>query len=149
MAKWIIFRVGDDKGSNFHHNNAFGGLTEILTEHWDYSGKDAPSVGYRPSISKTEETETNGWPDTYSAPGDWVVKRVETYIADSSAEYNEIVVCYCDYEPIPEGDRTWKYIPVAEVTALNFGDGTEAEEAFEKWKAENPEKVKGTRASVK
>lgn len=147
MATWIIFRASNLDDLQ-HHTNAFGGLCDIITEHWDYSGKEAPKPGYRPSISKTMNSTTNGWPDSYSGPGDWVVKKVETYVADSSAEFNKVVVCVCDYEPIPEEERPWTYIPVAEVTALNFGDGPEAEAQFEQWKAENPEKYKGTRSIV-
>lgn len=147
MGTWIIFQVGEAGNSGINPKNAFGGLTNILTEHWDYSGKEGPKVGYRPEISKTTEEETNGWPDSFRAPGDWVVSSVVSYSADAEAEaeFDRIIVCTCNYDPISEEDRPWKYVPVAPVTALSFGEGPEAEEAFRKWKEENPEKCKGTK----
>ncbi len=150
MATWIIFQAADQSFSGepqeMHRDrvDAFGSHTNILTQHWDYSCGPLPSAGYRPSISKRVESQTNGWPDTYSAPGDWVVTDVMVYDGPPGALYEMIAVCDCVYSPIPDGQRPWKYVPVGRVSADNFGDGPGAEMAFQQWKADNPDKWRGT-----
>lgn len=149
MARWIIFQAADQPFSGepaeLHRDrvDAFGSHTNILTQHWDYSGGSLPSVGYRPSISKRPGTTTNGWPDTYFAPGDWVVTDVAVYHGPPCALYDAIVVCNCVYSPIPESQRPWAYVSVGRVSSENFGDGPGAAMVFEEWQAANPGKSKG------
>lgn len=151
MATWILYRAADSdvSGEPREMSNSrttfLGGLTSILTESWDYGSNPLPKAGDRFSITKKSGHTTNGWPDTYSAPSDWVVTDVRVYETEPGADYDRIVVCTCLYAPIPEDQRQWRYCPVGQVSAVNFGDDESATQSFESFKAENPEKWKGSR----
>jgi hypothetical protein len=149
MTTLIMFRSADKSGEpqelRSKRVNAFGGLSDFLTEHIDYGNHPLPAVGYRPTITKEPGTSTNGWPDTYSGRGDWVVTDVRVYDGDPGGAFDRVVICSCLYAPLKDEDRNWRYCPVGRVSAANFGEGPEAEAAFAAFKLENPEKWKGAK----
>ncbi|EKU99737.1 hypothetical protein Lepto7375DRAFT_1805 [Leptolyngbya sp. PCC 7375] len=92
-------------------------LHSLLSQHFDCSpNAEAPEEGYRLSEYKSD-------PDAYSRqlspreaagsthhrPGPWVVTRVESYLPDLpvGTEYTEVVMCWCDYQPLLEADNPW------------------------------------------
>lgn len=147
MHTLTLFRAASDSGEPVELRNrrldGLGGLTGHITEHTDSGDSPLPHAGYRPPIPKYPGTTTNGWPDTYMGDGDWVVSDVRVYDGDPGGEFDRVVICHCLYAPLSDADRQWRFCPVAQVSAINFGDGPEAEAAFEEWKLANPEKWKG------
>ena len=147
MHTLTLFRAASDSGEpaelRDRRLDGLGGLTSNITEYTDSSDQPLPSVGYRPRISKRLDTTTNSWPDTYRGYGDWVVSDVRVYDGDPGGEFDRVVICHCLYAPLADADRQWRFCPVAQVSAINFGDGPEAEAAFEEWKSANPGKWKG------
>lgn len=82
-----------------------GGLTNILDEQWDYTGKgNLPQVGDRlRQFLRIEEFADPQFPksSTHVRDGDWVITQVERYIpADGEYSKQAIVLCYCKFEPI-------------------------------------------------
>lgn len=92
-------------------------LHSLLAQHFDCSPDgDTPDEGYRLSEYKCDpqtysrslsQREAAG--STHHRPGPWVVTRVESYLPDLpvGTEYTEIVMCWCDYQPLPEADNPW------------------------------------------
>jgi hypothetical protein len=126
MSKWIIFRA--DKGEPgsleryFYHT---GSLTKILAEHFSYSNRGIPEVGYRPPLFiQVEEAIDSQFPKgkTHWKKGDWEVVRVDVYTPEiptpQGGDYDEIVVCTCRYNPI---DTPLKPMPERQVSLDSFG----------------------------
>jgi hypothetical protein len=135
MGKWIIFRADKDQPGTldraFSHT---GSLTKILAEHFSYSDRDIPEVGYRPPIFiQVEEAIDPQFPKgkTHWKKGDWEVVRVNVYTPEipvpEGGDYDEIVVCTCRYNPI---DSPLKLMIESQVSVESF-DGDRA--AFERW----------------
>lgn len=96
-----------------------GYLTRMLAEYLDCSNKALPEPGYRPrEFACFEESVDPNFPDasTHVRWSDWEVSRVERFKPIDSAEYDEIVVCYCRYSPI---EPEWKELP--KIGALQEG----------------------------
>ena len=114
--KWIVFKRewGDKNGGDICLGNTHG-LTNILDEHWDFSGDDSPEPGYRFNervrVESLHNPDKHGW-STHYHESNWKVDRVEEYTPDVpiGTEYTTIVVCWCVYDPIdapliPVSDR--------------------------------------------
>jgi len=103
--RWIIFHAEPNQPGWENRKLPIGGLTGILNEQWDYTGSDKiPQVGERfRQFSQVKEFVDPHFPEssTHSREGDWVITRVEQYpAADSNSSKQEIVVCYCKFEPV-------------------------------------------------
>lgn len=102
---WILFQAEPDQPGWETRHLPMGGLTDILTEQWDYTGTDKlPQVGDRfRQFLKIEEFVDDRFPEssTHAREGDWVVTRVEHYPASSpDCSKKAIVVCHCRFDPI-------------------------------------------------
>ena len=78
-----------------------------------------PELGYRlREFACSEDSVDPNFPDasTHVRWSDWEVSRVERFKSVDSAEYDEVVVCYCHYSPI---EPEWKELP--EIGALQEG----------------------------
>jgi hypothetical protein len=103
--RWIIFHAEPSQPGWENRKLPMGGLTGILNEQWDYTGSDKiPQIGERfRQFLRIEEFVDSQFPEssTHSREGDWVITRVEQYLtADCNASKQEIVVCYCKFEPV-------------------------------------------------
>ncbi|MCP2729764.1 hypothetical protein [Limnofasciculus baicalensis] len=101
---WIIFEAEPNQPGWETRLNPMGGLTDILTEHRDFSSKGKiPKIGYRfPVFLRIESAAKPGnIGSTHYRQGDWVVTRIEHYPAGSpDCSVREIAVCYCQFDPI-------------------------------------------------
>lgn len=134
MRKWIVFKATgkeqDWKNRKFAHS---GSLTNIIAEHFDSSNSEIPEPGYRPpEFIRVEQFTDPQYPaaKTHYRQGDWEVVRVETYeheVGRPYAEYDLIVVCYCQYNPI---NAPLKPMPERQVSIDSFGGD---QEAYDRW----------------
>jgi len=113
VKKWIIFKTtsASSQGWKERKLQPAGHLTRILAEYLDCSNKALPELGYRPrEFACSEESVEPNFPDasTHVRWSDWEVSRIERFKAVDSAEYDEVVVCYCCYSPI---EPEWKELP--------------------------------------
>jgi hypothetical protein len=139
MGKWIIFRA--DKRQPGWENRKFEhtqSLTKILAEHFSYGDRDLPEVGYRPPefirVEQFEDPSFKG-ASTHYRKGDWEVSRVETYTPDvPMGDYDMIVVCTCQYNPI---NAPLKPMPERIVSLDSFGGD---QEAYDRWLESQKEK---------
>lgn len=130
MAKWIIFQTDGEQPGWETRRSPVGGLTGFLKEYFDFSDKPVPEPGYRfDQFIQVPEFVDPGRPlaKTHYREGDWEVTRVERYQAVNSAKYDEIVVCYCKFEPVV--NPVLHPMPQSKVTADSFG----SEEANQEW----------------
>jgi hypothetical protein len=103
--RWIIFHAEPNQPGWENRKLPMGGLTGILNEQWDYTNSDKiPVVGDRfRQFLQVEEFVDPQFPksSTHARDGDWVVTRVEQYLAIAqNSSKQEIVLCYCKFEPI-------------------------------------------------
>lgn len=139
MRKWIVFRADKRQPGwedrKLEHTQS---LTKILAEHFDSSDRDIPEVGYRPpEFIRVEQFVDPAFPlaKTHHRKGDWEVTRVETYTPDvPMGEYDMIVICICQYNPI---NAPLKPMPDRQVSIDSLGGD---KEAYEKWQKQK-EKV--------
>lgn len=100
---WIIFHAEPNQPGWEERKLPMGGLTDILNEQWDYSGR-IPEVGERfRQFLRIEEFVEPQYPQssTHSREGDWVVTRIERYPSgNADCSKREIVLCYCKFEPV-------------------------------------------------
>ena len=60
--------------------------------------------------------------------------RVDTYAANTGfEEFDEVVVAYCEYAPLPEEENPWRKSQVGQITVDSFGGDVAA---YEAWKAQ-------------
>ncbi|HAA27761.1 MAG TPA: hypothetical protein DCE56_08935 [Cyanobacteria bacterium UBA8553] len=104
--KYIIFRAdwSEEQGAENRILPHTGAITDILAEHFDSSGKSIPEPGYRfreyHTIEQFVDPKFPG-ASTHSRVGDWEVVRVEQYTPDlPTADFEAIVICYCQYSPV-------------------------------------------------
>jgi hypothetical protein len=130
MRKYIIFQADKRqpgwKDRKLQHTQA---LTWILQENWDSSDKPIPEVGDRPiefvRVEQLHDSNQHGY-STHYRQSDWEVVRVETYeheMGKPYAEYDTIVICYCQYVPI---NAPLKPMPERQVSLDSFGGDKEA-----------------------
>jgi hypothetical protein len=123
MQKYIIFRAEKRQpGWEDRKLQHTQGLTKILAEYFDSSDEPIPEVGYRPTdFVRVEECVDPLHPlaSTHYRKGDWEVVRVETFTPDIPvSEFDTIVICYCEYNPI---DAPLKPIPERQTSLDSFG----------------------------
>lgn len=96
---WIVYKTQTMDAPGWEHRQLMpsGGLTDLLSEEWDSSGR-LPAVGDRVRAYTNPQEPGNGV--THGRDGDWVVSRVQTFEDTDSGD--RVVICYCDYAPIPE-----------------------------------------------
>lgn len=135
MRKYIIFQADkkdktDWRNRKLQHTQA---LTWILAEHWDSSDKPIPEPGYRPTefvrVDSLHDPKQHG-ESTHYRKGDWEVVRVETYehgVGRPNAEYDMIVICYCQYSPL---NAPLNPMPERQVSVDSFGGD---ETAYKQW----------------
>jgi hypothetical protein len=83
----------------------------MLVKYLDFSDQALPELGYHPlEFACSEESVDPNLPDasTHVRWSDWEVSRIERFKSVDSAEYDEIVVCYCCYSPI---EPEWRELP--------------------------------------
>ncbi|MEO0840966.1 MAG: hypothetical protein AAFS12_00470 [Cyanobacteria bacterium J06632_19] len=103
--KYIIFRadIREEQGAEnrlLAHTKA---ATDILAEYFDSSSNPSPEVGYRVrQFYKIDEFADSQFPEasTHSRIGDWEVIKVEEYTSTTDADFESIVICYCQYSPV-------------------------------------------------
>ena len=108
---WIVYKANSrgDHGWKERKLMPGGGLTNILSESWDWSGKPCPQVGDRFRDYANLADPGNGV--THGKDADWVVTHVEEFTSRQSGK--RVVVCTCDYNPIePEWEELHRGAPV-------------------------------------
>lgn len=103
--RWIIFHAEPNQPGWENRKLLMGGLTGILNEQWDYTvSNKIPVVGERfRQFLRIEEFVDPQFPksSTHAREGDWIITRIEQYpAADHNFSKQEIVICYCKFEPI-------------------------------------------------
>lgn len=130
MHKYIIFRTeGEDPQWEERKLQPSGSLTWIIAEHWDSRpNASIPEPGYRPDIFiKVDDSDPLGG-NTHYKKSDWEVTRVETYPCENpGSQYDTIVICYCQYNPI---NAPLKMMPQRQVSIDSFGGDNEAYQAW-------------------
>jgi hypothetical protein len=120
--------------TNGHHAGNERSITSLLAEHSDSSGMPAPEPGYR----LNEYKSANGATARYRK-SPWEVVKTEEYVANiAGMQECEIVICYCEYNPLPEAENPWVEMNCPMVSLDSFDD----EEAYETWLSEQPESVR-------
>jgi hypothetical protein len=110
---WIVYKVQAMDASGWEQRQLMpsGGLTDLLSEEWDSSG-GLPAVGDRVRAYSSLEDPGNGV--THGGDGDWVVSRIQTFEDADSGD--RVVICYCNYSPIPESwEELRRGVPVEEM----------------------------------
>lgn len=142
MRRWIVFKA-DKRQPNWKERKLqhTGSLTDILAEHFDSSSSPLPEPGYRPpEFIRVEQFSDSQYPaaKTHYRKSDWEVVRVETYehgVGRPYAEYDVIVICYCQYSPI---NAPLNPMPERQVSVDSFGGD---KEAYERWKTKEQDKT--------
>lgn len=94
---WIVYKTESMSAEGWRERRLMpdGGLTDILSEEWDSSGK-LPQIGDR--VREYENLEDPGNGVTHGRDSNWIVKSIHEF---SSSDTNlDIMVCYCAYEPV-------------------------------------------------
>ncbi len=100
---WILYKATSGSAPGWETRKLLpsGGLTDILSEEWDWTGGPLPQVGDRLQAYTNLEDLGNGI--THGRDGDWVVSNVQTFTSPDTD--TQIVVCLCEYAPIAP---TWE-----------------------------------------
>ncbi|NET37670.1 MAG: hypothetical protein F6K19_37575 [Cyanothece sp. SIO1E1] len=112
---WIIYKTktGNAPGWKERMLMPSQGLTDILSEEWNWSGH-IPKVGDR--LREYENLQDPGNGVTHGRDGDWVVSEIRQFTSPDTED--RIVVCYCEYQPIPENwEELHRGAPVDEMLA--------------------------------
>lgn len=94
---WIVFKTKDMSAQGWEARQLMpsGGMTDILAENWDWSGRE-PQIGER-----VREYASQGHEDgftTHGRDGDWIVSEIQRF---TSADTDQtVIICYCEYQPI-------------------------------------------------
>ncbi|WP_193200048.1 hypothetical protein [Nostoc sp. MG11] len=106
MGKYIIFKAESMSAEGWKERrlSQSEAFTSILAEHYDSSNSPLPEPGYRlREYHKVSKFADKQFPDasTHSRVGDWEVIRVEEYTSEiPSADFEAVVICYCQYSPV-------------------------------------------------
>lgn len=115
----IVFQVDLEDPNWGDWVDPMGGLTRILTEHWN--AEDIPPLGYRfRQYTKLEKEADSNFlnASTHSRVGDWVVSGVERYVAKANnCEFREIAICTCRFEPV---EPQWQKMNPSQTTLTHF-----------------------------
>ena len=109
---WIIYKADSASAPGWEerHLAPDGGLTSILSESWDWSGR-IPNAGDRVREYANLADPGNGV--THGKDGDWVVSEVQQFTSSDTGI--KIVVCVCSYQPIdPEWQELRRGAPITD-----------------------------------
>lgn len=136
MSRITIFKASHLSDGEPRTLQPSGASTDILAQHLDYSNKPVPQTGYRLMEFKTDDTSAtfdHQGGVTHRRFSPWQVTRVDEYVANTGQELmDEVVVCYCNYVPLPEQDNPWVEVAPALVSVESFGGDVAA---YEAWRA--------------
>lgn len=111
MNRYIIYKSRSGSTGNWESRRLAhtGSFTDILAEHFDQTQKPLPKPGDR-LIEFTDDQETNKTIH-YNRNGSWVVTEIDVFTASDVqlGKHKEIVVCWCEYEPVEP-----KWMPITE-----------------------------------
>ncbi len=117
-----------------HHAMNPDSVTSLLAEYYCCSGQSAPSLGYRLDEFKHDNaaaTFDHQGGVTHHRHSPWLVSQVEEYVANTGLEaLGEVVICLCDYSPLPEEENPWVETAPPQVSLDSF-DGDAA--AYGAW----------------
>lgn len=101
---WIIYKADSSNVPGWETRMLLPseGLTDILTEEWDWSG-ELPKVGDRVREYTNLEDPGNGI--THGRDGDWIVSKIQRFSSPDTPE--QIVVCICQFQSI---ESQWEAI---------------------------------------
>ena len=138
-TRYVIFKIAPncdrDWGTRYLPGSDRPSLTGILAEHYDFTGGNAPTIGYRISETKcdpkTASLDHHG-STTHYRPSPWKVVSAQEYVPNipDLQDYSEIVICYCDYDPLPDEDNPWVEYGRAIVSPDSFGEDRAAFDQF-------------------
>lgn len=97
---WIVFKADamDAPGWETRLLMPSDSLTDILSEEWDAAPQPRiPKVGDR--VREYTNLAEPGDGVSHGREGDWVITRVHHFSSFDTDQ--KIVVCYCNYQPIP------------------------------------------------
>jgi hypothetical protein len=112
-STWIVFKADNMSAPGWEERKLLpsGGLTDILWENWDSSGR-LPQVGDRTREYAALEEDSDSI--THGREGDWVIERICQFSSPDTQQ--RIVVCYCSYQPIdPHWEKIHRGAPVSEM----------------------------------
>lgn len=112
-STWIVFKADNMSAPGWEERKLLpsGGLTDILWENWDSSGR-LPQVGDRTRDYAALEEDSDSI--THGREGDWVIERICQFSSPDTQQ--RIVVCYCSYQPIdPHWEKIHRGAPVSEM----------------------------------
>lgn len=131
MSRLVIFKASAAELNRAQVEPSFpgGSFSDILAQHFDYSDGPGPVPGAR-----LTEYRGNGHLQASSwRPGPWRVVAVDEYVGNTGQEsFTEVVVCSCEYLPLPEDINPWHLSQLAEPSLDSFGGDTAA---YNAWKA--------------
>ena len=110
---WIIYKTEtmSDEGWEDRKLMPSQSLADVLSEEWDWSGKDFPQVGSR--FREYENLDDPGNGASHGKDGDWVVTKIHQFISLDTEQ--RIMVCYCSYQPIePNWEKMKRLKPLVE-----------------------------------
>lgn len=137
MSRLVIFKAKGLNAPEWEGRTLqpSGALTDILSQHFDYSIKPAPGPGYRLLEFKHDPesaTFDHQGSATHHRESPWRVARVDEYVGNTGQEeMAELLIAYCDYAPLPEEENPWVEMAPAGISLDSFGGDVEA---FEAWK---------------
>lgn len=118
---WIVYKTESMSAEGWEARKLLpaGGLTNILWETWDYSGR-MPQPGER--IREYANLADPGNGVTHGKEGDWIVSRVHQFSSPDTQE--KIIVCYCQFSPIDAGwEELKRGTPIDELLAVSLTKG--------------------------
>jgi hypothetical protein len=131
MSRLVIFKAPYEELRKADISPTFpgGGSSDILCQYLDYADSAPPKVGDR-----TQEFRGNGHLKASSSRwSPWQVIKVEEYVANTGLEeFSEVLICTCEYAPLPEQENAWREGYAGPVTVENFGGDVEAFEAWQR-----------------
>lgn len=95
---WIIYKTETTGATGWEERKLVPSqsLTDILSEEFDWSGKNFPKVGDR--FRQYENLEDLGDGATHGKDGDWIVTKIHHFSSPDTDQ--RVIVCYCSYQPI-------------------------------------------------
>ena len=111
---WIVYKAENPSYHGWEKRELMPShsVTDILSEEWDWLGEKLPNIGDRFREYTNLDDPENGV--THGRDGDWVVTNIHRFSSPDTEQ--QIVVCYCSYQPImPNWEKLKRVMsPVAE-----------------------------------
>jgi hypothetical protein len=131
MSRMVIFRASCAELSRAKVEPHFpsGSSSDILAQHLDYSDGPSPEPGDR----LPEHCGNGHLQASSSRPGPWRVVAVDEYVGNTGCEpFDSVVICSCEYAPIPDEENLWSQNQLGQVSLDSFGGDAAA---YENWKS--------------